>query len=33
MNQVLSMAGKKDFISNSIMIDKKEIIVDSMKSS
>ena len=31
MNQVVSMAERKDFISNNIMIDRKEIIVDSMK--
>ncbi len=31
MNQVQNMVVKKDFISNNIMIDRKEIIVDSMK--
>jgi len=31
MNQAQSMAERKDFISNNIMIDRKEIIVDSMR--
>jgi hypothetical protein len=31
MNQVQSMVERKDFISNNIMIDRREIIVDSTK--
>ena len=31
MSQVVNMVERKDFISNSIMIDRKEIFVDSMK--
>ena len=31
MNQVQNMVVKKDFISSNIMIDRKEIIVDSMR--
>jgi hypothetical protein len=31
MSQAQNMAERKDFISNNIMIDRKEIIVDSMR--